>query len=81
MNKILIDNGFEKKGGFYIRNTQSKEKPELKSRIAVTFRNGYWMACVQFYRSGRGCGLGDFKYKSLKRLVNTLSKECGYCGF
>ena len=82
MKQILIDNGFEKKGKVFVRNTSSSSKPELKSRIVVAFfKDGYWKASVQFYNSNGACGLGDFQYKSLKRLMTTLKKECGYCGF
>ena len=81
MENILVNNFFEKKGQFFVRTISSKDKPELKAKIVVMFKSGYWKANVQFYNSKGACGIGDFQYKNLKVLMNKLSKECGYCGF
>ena len=76
MEKILIDYGFEKKGSYFIRTCISNKNSELKAEITIGFRNDKWVASVKYFSSRGACGLGDFRCKSLKRLISILKKDC-----
>lgn len=76
MEKILINCGFEKRGSYFVRTCVSDKNPALKAEIMVGFRNDKWVASVRYFSNRGACGLGDFRYKSLKRLITVLKKDC-----
>ena len=81
MNKnleVIKSNQFEKEGKAFVRITELNGK---KSEIRIGFNGSRWFATVQFFVNGNARGMGFFNAKYLKTLMNTLKKECGYCGF
>jgi hypothetical protein len=82
--ELFKTNGFVEEGLMFKRELTSPVNPEAKAKITISLFLDEYSATVENYY-GKGInnysGSQYYTFKSAKRLISRLSKDCDFYGF